>query len=304
MKRYNSSFSAYAGLSLMTFIVGFSFIFVKIGLRSCNIYDFLAHRFTVAFVVVVILYIAGYFKITKKTPRQWLTIVAVSGLYPVLFFLFQTLGMQYSSVANAGIIMALLPIVTVIGGTLFLKETTTLYQKTGIAISAVSLVFIFVMGEEGGVTFSLRGSLFLIASVVVMAAYYLKGKVLMRQFNYLELTSIMITVGFLFFNFVSLIRHGLSGTYNGFLQPFVDVEFLLSVLYLGILSSVLTSFLSNFALAHISTFQVSVFNNVSPLITIFAGVIVMNDSLTAIQLAGSFAVLAGVVLVLYSKKSP
>lgn len=40
---------AYAGLVVMTLIIGLSFIFVKIGLSYANPYDLLAHRFPQSF---------------------------------------------------------------------------------------------------------------------------------------------------------------------------------------------------------------------------------------------------------------
>jgi drug/metabolite transporter (DMT)-like permease len=301
MENINRTAVAYLGMTVMTIIVGLSFIFVKVGLKRADAYDLLAHRFSAAFIVVVALHLCGVVRYKPKSLQEWRQILLVAVLYPVLFFLFQTFGMEYSSVANAGILMALLPVVTVVGGIIFLKEHSSVKQKTGIAISACGLVYIFMMGEGSDGSFSLQGSILLILSVLVMAAYYVKGKVLMSQYESAELTSAMILIGFVVFNLTAVVRHINNNTLSSFFLPLVDFSFLMSVLYLGILSSVLTSFLSNYALSHISTFQVSVFNNVSPVITIFAGVMLMNDSLSIVQIVGSVAVLAGVVMVIASK---
>lgn len=48
MKQLKREVVAYAGLTLMTVIIGFSFIFVKIALRHASPIDLLAHRFTAA----------------------------------------------------------------------------------------------------------------------------------------------------------------------------------------------------------------------------------------------------------------
>lgn len=301
MKPSNNTLFAYSGLILMTIIVGLSFIFVKIGLQHADSYEFLAHRFTIAFVVIFLMRITGLVKHEKKSKKEWIEIVIVSMLYPLAFFLFQTIGMQYSTVSHAGIIMAILPVATVIAAAIFLKERTSTIQKIGILLSASALVFIFLMNSNTDSGFNVRGSIFLILSVLVMVGYYMKGKVLMQKHNSMDLTSVMITIGFIVFNSINIIRQLNSGTISEYFTAFTNMSFLISIVYLGVLSSVLTSFLSNYALSHVNTYQVSIFNNLSPLITIFAGVLFMHDTLSAVQITGATIVIVGVVMVLVSK---
>ncbi|HPI71355.1 MAG TPA: EamA family transporter, partial [Tenuifilaceae bacterium] len=62
------------------------------------------------------------------------------------------------------------------------------------------------------------------------------------------------------------------------------ISFVYSVLYLGVLSSVVSSFLSNYALKYISTANVSIFNNISPLISIVGGVVFLRETLYLAQI--------------------
>ncbi len=73
------------------------------------------------------------------------------------------------------------------------------------------------------------------------------------------------------------------------------MEFVLAILYLGILSSLGTSYLSNFALSKIEAAQMSVFSNVATLITIIAGVLFLQEAFHLYHLIGGIMIIIGVV---------
>ncbi|NLN74513.1 MAG: DMT family transporter [Bacteroidales bacterium] len=293
---------AYLGLFLMTTIVGLSFIFVKIGLNASNSYDLLAHRFSIALVFVVLLKIFGLIKIGKIERKEWLKIIGVSFFYPILCFGFQTVGMEYSTASQAGIIFALLPIFTLIAASLFLKEKSSILQKTGIGISVTGLIFIFSQNLSSSGETNIYGVILMLLSVFSMVVYYMIAKKIMQKHNSITLTSVMIIIGFVVFNLVGISRHLINNSINEFFEPFMSMSFIVSVLYLGILSSVLTSFLTNYALTYISTSNVSVMNNISPIIAILGGVVILGESLSLVQILGGLTVLIGVSVVIYFQR--
>lgn len=291
-----NTLKAYIGLILMILIVGFSFLFVKMGLAVTNSYDHLAHRFNAAFLFVLLLWGTGIIKIQKIEKKEWLKIIGVSIFYPVLCFGFQTVGLEYATTSQAGIIFALVPVITLLGGTIFLKEKTSVQQKIGIVLSVAGVIYLFA-GNSQAETGNIKGTVLLLLSVTSMVVYYMIGKKMMERHDSLFLTGIMILVGFVIFNVLSVGRHLLYGTLPEYAAPLFHARFLISVLYLGVLSSVLTSFFSNYALVHISTTQISVFNNLIPIITILAGILVLHETLSIRQIVGGAAVMLGVVLV-------
>ena len=292
----NNTFKAYTGLFLMILIVGFSFLFVKMGLAVANSYDHLAHRFNAAFLFVLVLWGSGVIKMKKIENKEWLKIIGVSLFYPVLCFGFQTVGLEYATTSQAGIIFALVPVLTLLGGALFLKEKTSIKQKIGIIVSVAGVIYLFT-GNSQAESGNLKGTALLLLSVTAMVVYYMIGKKLLQRHDSMLLTAIMIVVGFVIFNGLSLGRHLYYGTIAEYVSPLLHSRFLISIIYLGVLSSVLTSFFSNYALVHISTTQISVFNNLIPIVTILAGVFLLNESLSIRQIVGGIAVLLGVVLV-------
>lgn len=178
---------------------------------------------------------------------------------------------------------------------IFLKEKTSLIQKLGIILSVLGIFYIiFKTGNTGGET-DPKGLILLLLSVISIVAYYTFGKKRGTNFSPVNLTILMTYLAFVFFNAWSLINHWHEGTISLFFEPLKETGFLIPVLYLGILSSLLTSFLSNFALTAISASSIAVFNNLSPLVSIAGGIIILHETLFVYHVIGGIMVLTGII---------
>ena len=198
---------AYLGLILMTFIVGFSFIFLKIGLRYTGAMDLMAHRFTAAMISLVILRLLGLIKIPRFSLKKVKSLLLLSIFYPLLFFTLQTFGMKYSTASEAGIIFATIPVITLLAARIFLKEKTTILQKFGIVLSIAGILFIiYNTGILPGAT-TITGVLLLLLSVFSLVIYFVLGKIISVHFSAMEITVWMTTLAFLVFNGWSVASH-------------------------------------------------------------------------------------------------
>jgi len=65
-------------------------------------------------------------------------------------------------------------------------------------------------------------------------------------------------------------------------------------LYLGILSSVVAYFLANYTLSKIEASRSAVFANISTIVSIVAGVVVLHESFQVYHVIGSIMILVGV----------
>lgn len=294
---------AYLGLILMTFIVGFSFIFLKIGLRYTGAMDLMAHRFTAAILSLIILWLFGLIKIPRFSLKKVKPLLLLSIFYPLLFFTLQTFGMKYSTASEGGIIFATVPVITLLAARIFLKEKTTILQKTGIILSIAGILYIiFNTGILPGAKTSITGILLLLFSVFSVVTYYVLGKIISVHFSAMEITVWMTTLAFLVFNGFSVANHIHFHTLNQYFNPLAHTEFIWVVLYLGVLSSMLTAFLTNFALTQIPASQIAVFNNLSPVIAIVSGILILGETLYAYHIIGGLLVLAGVAMTVFFKK--
>ena len=301
MAIHNKQRHAYIGLILVTIIIGLSFIFVKIGLRYSSAMDLLAHRFTAAAISIVLLWILGFIKLPRFSFKKAKWLLLLSLFYPLLFFALQTFGLQHSTASEAGIIFASTPIITLIAASFFLKEKTTLWQKFGIIMSIAGILYIIY--STGGVSGSttLKGLLLLILSVFALVVYYVLGKVVSAHFSVMEITVWMTILAFVIFNGFSIAGHIQAQTLNQFFNPLVHMEFLWAVLYLGVLSSMVTAFLTNYALTQVPASQIAVFNNLSPLVSIAGGILILNETLFTYHIIGGLLVLAGVAMTVFFK---
>lgn len=292
---------AYIGLTLATIIIGLSFIFVKIGLRYSGAMDLLAHRFTAATISIAILWIFGFIKLPPFSFKKAKSLLLLSWFYPLLFFALQTFGLQHSTASEAGIVFSSTPIITLIAASIFLKEKTTWLQKVGIVLTIVGILYIIYFTRDVSGSTTTKGILLLLFSVFSVVTYYVLGKVVSANFSAIEITVWMTVLAFIVFNGFCLVGHIQNHTLGEFFDPLFHTEFLWAVLYLGVLSSMITAFFTNFALIQIPASQIAVFNNLSPLISVAGGILILGETLFAYHIVGGVLVLAGVVMTIIFK---
>lgn len=294
---------AHASLVVQSFIIGLSFYFLKVGLKYTgnDAFDVVSYRFTAALVGVLALWAFGVGRPTGIGRRDWLSILAVSITYPVLFFWWQTLGVANTSASISGMLYAITPVVTLIGAAIFIRERTSIWQMVGIGISIVGLAFMVFWGNgDGAGSTTLLGAIYILLSVGALAAYFITVRRVSQRVDAMKLTCAMLVVGAIVFNIVSIVRHARTGSIMGFFTPMGSTEFIWASLYLGLLSSLFASWVSNFALKWLPAAMVSVYNNVIPVGAVLGGYFLLNERIYQHQLLGTLIVIIGVSLVLFS----
>ncbi|MNR05943.1 putative DMT superfamily transporter inner membrane protein [compost metagenome] len=212
----------------------------------------------------------------------------------MVFFILQAYGLKHTTASEAAILYAFTPIVTMICAAIFLKEVTNLAQKLSIFCSVFGVVFIFIM-KGTGVDFSnLTGISLLLLTSVSFAGYTVMARSLTKQFTPVEISYMMLSTGFVVFVICSLFAHTKSGTLTGMLIPLSNVTCLVSLLFLGLVSSLFTAFSYTYVLSKIQASQMSVFTNLSTIVTIAAGAMFLGEQVTIYHIVGSLLILSGV----------
>ncbi|WP_377865605.1 DMT family transporter [Bacillus sp. R86525] len=285
---------AYISALLYSFIIGFSFMFVKLALTITSPLDTLAHRFTVAFIAANIPVIFGFVKLNISF-KNILALLPLAIFYPALFFAFQAFGLVYTSSSEAGIIQAAIPIFTMILASYFLKEYTNTWQKTSVFISVVGVIYIFIMNGIGAHETNFIGVILILLSALSSACYNVLARKMTKKFKLMDLTYTMTAIGFITFNLIAIVSHINKGTTTVYFKPFTNSTFLISILYLGLLSSLLTALLLNYSLSYIEAAKISVFSNLSTLITIIAGVVFLHEQIAYYHIVGTLMIVLGVI---------
>jgi drug/metabolite transporter (DMT)-like permease len=289
------NYKSYLAAISYSVIIGFSFLFIKFTLVSAHPLDTLAHRFTVSMAAAALILL--FFKRTRfsVTWNQIMAILPLAILYPLMFFLFQVFGLNFSSTTEAGIFQAMIPIFTMFLAAGILGERPHLYRKIGIGLSVCGVIFILVLkGVNIGSGSMLGGGLILI-SAFSSAGYNVLARKLVQNYNVFQMTCVMTAIGFIFFNVFAVGRHMVVGDLNLYFEPFLDLKFTLSILYLGILSSLCTSFLSNYALIELEASQMSLFAHLATLITLAAGAFILGEPLSYYHIVGALLIIGGLI---------
>lgn len=285
---------AYIASITYAVIIGFSFLFSKISLNYSTPLDTLAHRFTISFIFGFISILLGFVKL-DITKKDILYILPLALFYPIMFFAFQIFGLVYISSSEAGIIQATIPIFTMIFSVIFLKEYPSITQKLSILLSVSGVIYIFLMKGISLKSNIFMGILLILLSSLSSAFNNVLSRKMSRNYRPVLLAYISIGIGFVFFNAVCVINHIFNGTIKVYFKPFTNPQFIISIVYLGVLSSLLTSFLLNYALSKIEASKMSVFNNLSTLITMIAGVLFLGERLQYFHIIGAFIIILGVI---------
>lgn len=285
---------AYIAAVAYALIIGLSFLFTKLSLGVTNPIDILAHRFTVSFLAIVL---PVLFKIVKVnyTKERIKKIIPLAIVYPMLFFGFQTFGMQYATSSEAGILLASAPVFTLILATYFLKEKTTTLQKISVVVSVTGVIYISLMKGSSLDVNNIKGIVLLVLSALSIATYSVMARKLTQEFTNIELSFVMIVISFISFNLLAGGRHLINGSLSTYFTPFTNMNFLISILYLGVLSTLVTSLLTNYVLSQIEASKMSVFANLGTVISIVAGVVFLNEKIYYYHIIGSILIVGGVL---------
>ena len=275
-------------------ITGLSFLFGKIALSSADPIDMLAHRFSASFLAVLILILFKFVKV-NYTLERIKKILPLALLYPMGFFAFQTFGLQYASSSEAGIMIASAPVFTLILASFFLGEKSTTLQKISIVVSVIGVVYITLMKSSSFEINNIKGIIFLLLSALSFSGYSVMARILTKDFSSTELSFMMITISFVVFNLIALVKNAMNGTLSTFFVPLANSGFVISIIYLGVLSSLVTSLLTNYILSKIEASKMSVFSNLGTVISIIAGVIFLNEKIFYYHIIGSILIVGGVI---------
>ncbi len=253
------------------FIFGFSFMFSDMGLKVASPSVLLALRFLFAFLILNLLVIFKVVKISFKGKKIW-KVLLMGIMQPVIYFYCESYGIKLSSATFAAVMIALVPIGAMIYSALFMKEPPTFLQAVFGIISVLGVILI----SGGGEGASLLGAVLLVGAILSAVGFNAISRQSANEFSPFERTYVMFFLACIVFTAVAVFENinDLSLIY----KPLLEGEFLISILYLGVLSSVVAFLLINYANTHLPISRTTVFSNVITVVSIFAGIVILKDT--------------------------
>lgn len=283
-------------------IFGFSFLFSKVALQMTVPSVLLAVRFTTAFLVLNLIAFVGR-EIKKKDgtrlvefslkgkPFKYVLLLAL--FQPIVYFFGESYGIEYTSSAFAGTIIAVIPIMGIVCDVLIMKAGVTVKQVICAVVSVVGVAITTVSAE--GMKSSVLGIIFLLVAVIAASLFYVFSKKSGEHFNALERTYVMFAAGSLSYIIIAAIQ--CAGNYETLVvAPVTTGSFWICILYLAVMSSVVAFIALNYGSSLVSVSEASLFANLTTVISIVAGVIVLGESFTVQQIIGAVLIIASVYI--------
>ncbi len=272
-------------------IFGFSFLFSKMALTVAHPLLILAVRFTVAFIALNLLVLFGFVKVKLKGKKKGgLFLMALA--QPFLYFIFELYGISLTSSALSGLIISLVPVAVMLLSTLFLKEKPTALQCICSAISLVGVGAVSILSDDGNQN-KLLGIILLLLAVVSAAVFNILSRRESVSFSPFERTYFMFLIGFVGFNAVALFF--LRGEYfSGLVTAFSSFQFIISIIYLAVVSSVAAFILYNYSTSRISVVRSSSFSNIITVVSLFAGIIILKEKFSLTEILLCIPIILGV----------
>ena len=289
----------FAGLGF-AIIFGFSFMFSKIALDYTVPLQLIGLRFLVAAIIFETLRLCKVVKIKIDT-KDLKILLPIALFQPVLYFLGETYGINFSSSSMAGIVISLIPVVTAILSYFLLKEVLTKIQILFLVLSLVGIILIGFMTLLGFKMDMMLGLLFLFFAVISASFYSVLSRKVTGQFSLVKITYVMMILGAIVFNTIGFIDSRFAD--YAYFAPFLNGQFIISILFLGAISSVVAYFLMYYTLSKMPATQFSLFANLVTVISIIAGAVFLKEQIFTYQIIGSVLIIVGVWGVNYFQKS-
>lgn len=288
----NKEYSAFLIIILSEVLFGLSFLFVKISVTSVSIFTLLSWRNVLAVLFMTIFAKVGLLDVQLRG-KNVRPLLLLSLFQPVAYYICEAVGVKMTTASESGVFISIMPIVTMIFSTIFLKDRPSVRQVLFMILTVLGAVTI---AGIGGFTTSSSfiGYLFLALAVCSDSAYAITAQKI-KDFNNVEKTYVMAATGAVVFTACAVVEHTIKGTMMQYItMPFQDTDFLLSILYLSIFCNCIAFIATNYGISIIGATRRASFVGIASITSILSGVIFLGESFTLPQVVATAMILIGV----------
>lgn len=286
---------AYLFLFLKGVIYGSTPFFTGELSESCDVLDILALRFLLSLAAMWLLKSLKIIKVNvglknfiKKEHRlPNLRYLLLAGLFePVLYMLFETLGISMTSSITTAVILSLSPISSCILEWVFFKTHPTPMQGVFLGCGIFGAIYIAANTSASSGESSIIGIIFLILAILSGNLFCAFSKKSSGNYSAFDVTYISCLLGATAFNGVNLVRHIFAKDIIHYFDPYLVPENLLGFAVLGIASTIIATAMNNYAIARVPMSTLAAFGGVSTVVTVFVGVVFGGESIQIYHLIG------------------
>ena len=215
--------------------------------------------------------------------------MALSGLMGItLYYFFEYQGISRTSTVNASLILAAIPILTMVVETVVDRRRMRGPQIAGAVISVAGTAIIVLGGSSEGAA-SLTGDLLILGASVVWVAYIFISRKLRDGYSSLSMNTWQALIAL-----VTLIPMALADPCD---LGAIPASGWLAAAVLAVICSALCYWLYGNALHEMSPLASAIFINLIPLTTLLGGVLLLGETLTWQAALGGAMIIGSIFLV-------
>lgn len=278
----------YAAMVFVNVMWGLSFILSKhamtAGFPSMTL-AFLRYVVATALLIPMVFVREKGLKLHKKDILP----MFLSGLVGItLYYGFEYAGIQRTSTVNASLILAAIPILTMVVEALIYRTAMTGRQILGSLISLAGVFMVVFTGASEG-SASIWGDLCILGAAIVWVAYIFISRSLREKYSSLSMNAWQAVA-----SLITLFPMALAEKTQW--QP-VPWDGWAAMILLAAICSALCYWIYGNVLCELSPLASAIFINLIPLTTILGGVLFLGESLSWMQAGGGLLIIASIFVI-------
>jgi len=288
----NARFLLIMAICIVVWAIAFPFI--KLALTDLSYISLTILRFSVVCTASLVILATQSKKFSRLQKRDILPIFLL-GFFGVLVYHFGlNYGEQTVSPSIASLLIATIPIFSVLFATMFLKEKITIAILTGIALALTGVIIISLWGIQN-TSFEVKyyyGIITILIAALMGSLYTIAGKKLLTRYSPLSLTIYAMLLGSLVLIPIALITPSFPSEILH-----MSLRSWFAVLFLGLCSTVIGYVLWYVGLEMTSAARVSGFLYGIPVLSTIISYLLFDDRLTILFFVGGFFVICGLSVI-------
>lgn len=272
--------TAIAGLVFATFAWGASFVLVKTALAEMNLYYFLFLRFSLASILMAVI----FWKQVSGAGRSTVGAAFLLGALLAAAYIAQTEGLKITSSANAALITCLFMVLIPFFSYFYNGSRVGIFPVVGIALSFAGMYLLTCMGLTG----INRGDAIVLGCAVAVAWHVIMTGKYARSHRLIPLVTYQ-------FIFVALIS-GVAAALKGGVTLNISSRSLFTILFTGVFATIVAFLIQTAAQRVLSPARTGV---ICALEAVFGALIpwaLLIERPRAISVAGALLMVAGMVV--------
>jgi len=284
--KYNAKARGMAMLIFVNVMWGLSFIFSKTALSEgmpVMTLAFWRYTLTAAMMIPLCLKMEGGIRLGKWAPRA----LATTLLGITVYFFFEYSGLQRTTASAASLILALVPMLTLLFRVLFERERISAMRWFAVALSLIGAYFV-IMTDGGEGTGTLIGNLLMVCACLCWTGYILTTPKLMAACSSMRVSTWQAAAAT-----ITLAPFAIAERSSW--VP-ISATAWLCIFLLAAVCSALCYVLYNEAIRFVDSLSVSLTINLNPVAACIGGALLLQEALTPMQLFGGVLIILSMIV--------